>query len=328
MTILIVDDETDVRRILTMRLRAEGFDIDAVASAESAFEHLNDGDILAEHGDIDLILMDILMPDMSGIEACQHLKGDPRTEAIPVIMMTASHDMEHLEEAFKVGAIDYLTKPFSKVELLARIGSALRIKSEIDKRRDNERKLMLTTEQLKIVNSNLERLSVLDGLTGLYNRRFFDDALVREYRRALRNCSPIALIMADIDWFKSFNDKYGHLAGDDCLRRVAGVFGALANRSHDLVARYGGEEFAVILPETPLVGVMELAEDIRCHVEALQTGDGPDVSMSLSVSLGVTSIVPERHSQPQELIRQADEALYQSKKLGRNRVTASPRVQH
>ena len=324
MSILIVDDDTNIRRVLSLRLQAEGFDVDSVESAEMALHRLNHPDPPEQDSDVDLILMDNLMPDLSGIEACRRLKSNPVTRDIPVIIMTAASDIENLRQAFDAGAMDYLSKPFNKVEMTVRIGSALRLKHEIDQRKQHERELMKTTEKLQLANANLKRLSTHDSLTGLYNRRYFDSALSKEYKRAKRSRRPISLIMIDIDWFKDFNDRYGHQAGDDCLRTIAREFGTVINRSHDLVARYGGEEFAIVLPDTPEVGALELAEDLRSHIASLNIRAAMDKGApGVTISLGVASLVPDMNSEPEQLISAADSALYNAKRLGRNRATGT-----
>lgn len=272
--------------------------------------------------DIDLILLDVLMPGDSGIDACRKIKDNPVTEDISIIMMTASEDVTHLEAAFEAGAMDYLTKPFNRIELLVRIRSALRLKHAIDQRKGHEMELTATAERLKSANAMLETLSTMDDLTGVYNRRYFDITLAKEYQRARRLSSRLALIMIDIDRFKDFNDQYGHQTGDACLKIVAHELSMAINRSHDLVARYGGEEFAIILPGATEAGAEALAEDIRRRIAGLgvsnhSCGD----TLSVTISVGAASKIPDRDSEPDGLVHEADRALYQSKSRGRNRVT-------
>lgn len=344
MSILIVDDDPDIRKLLALRLRSEGYDVIRATSAESAFEQLGlckcagsepgrpqagpqegpkgGGEHPEKIQAVDLVMMDILLPDLSGIEACRRIKESQITRDIPVIMITASSDLKHLEEAFEVGAMDYLAKPFKKVELLARIRSALRLKAEIDQRKKHELELMETARRLQAANVQLEKLSFVDSLTELYNRRYFDEALQKEFNRAMRSGCPLSLVMIDIDAFKPYNDVLGHQAGDECLKAIAREFKKVINRSHDLVARYGGEEFAAILPDTSAKGAFSLAESLRHHVMALSiahpTGQVLDI---VTISLGVACMIPPRHSTPAELVAAADKALYRSKSCGRNRAT-------
>jgi len=316
MSILIVDDDRDIRTLLSVRLRTEGFDVDAAESAGMAYRRL----ISAE--DVELILLDVLMPGDSGIDACRNIKKNPATEDIPIIMMTASENVTHLKDAFEAGAMDYLTKPFNRIELLVRIRSALRLKHAIDQRKLHEQALVATAERLKLSNARLETLSTMDDLTGIYNRRHFDSVLVKEYRRAQRYRGRLSLIMIDIDQFKEFNDRYGHQAGDNCLRAVARELAAAVNRSHDMVARYGGEEFAIILPGATPSGAQALAEELCQRVAGLVVShNGGADTLSTTISVGVASQTPDRDSLSESLIRQADQALYRSKSDGRNRVS-------
>jgi diguanylate cyclase (GGDEF)-like protein len=283
-----------------------------------------DGGREADAG-IDLILMDILMPDIRGIDACRKIKSDESLKDIPIILMTASSDDQHLEEAFDAGAMDYIEKPFKKVELLARIRSALRLKSEIDQRKRREQELIVAARDLNEANIKLARLSAVDGLTEVFNRRYFDHAVEKEFQRSIRNQSPISLIMIDIDGFKAFNDCYGHLRGDGCLKQIASALKRIFNRSHDFIARYGGEEFVVVLPETSREGAERLAEALRSRVESLSINHiTAPVGTCVTISLGVASMVPQPGNASEELINRADRALYQSKRAGRNRVTLAP----
>jgi len=238
-------------------------------------------------------------------------------------MMTASEDVTHLKTAFEAGAMDYLAKPFNKIELLVRIRSALRLKQAIDQRKKHEVELMVTAEHLRLTNARLEALSTTDSLTGVYNRRYFDISLEKEYRRARRLSNRLALMMIDIDWFKKLNDQFGHQAGDECLKAVAHELDTAIGRSHDLVARYGGEEFAIILPGATDAGAEALAEDLRQRIAGLEIRSersGGD-TLSVTISIGIAGKVPDRGSVPEELVGDADHALYQSKNRGRNRVT-------
>lgn len=319
MGILIIDDDKDVSKMLGVRLESAGYQVAAAASVTEGMEYLKQGEHSNGNGhqraSVELVLMDVFMPEVSGIEACREIKSSPELCDIPVIMLTASTDMNDLDEAFDAGATDFVSKPYNKIELLARIRSALRLKREMDWHKKNE-------QALRIANSRLKKLSAIDGLTGLYNRRYFDEALEKEHLRAVRHQHSLSLIMIDIDRFKEYNDVFGHQAGDECLRLVSRELQRVVHRSHDLVGRYGGEEFAVILPETDEIAAASLAEALQVQIMNLKirhpVSTGHEV---VTISLGVASMIPSRDSDSDELVALADQALYQSKADGRNRVT-------
>jgi len=199
------------------------------------------------------------------------------------------------------------------------------LQQEIIERKQVEGKLRESEAGLQIVNKKLERLSNIDGLTGLYNRRFFDAALDREWKRHQRSRIPFSLILCDIDYFKNFNDSYGHQAGDECLQDVAEAITMGSGRSSDVAARYGGEEFVIILPETSTRGALKAAETIRRKIRDLNIPHKNAVGrVVLSVSFGVATMIPERDVAPSNLVNLADKALYASKEAGRDRVTAWP----
>lgn len=277
----------------------------------------------AEELDCDLILMNIAMPGLDGIETCKLIKGDERTRDVPVIMTTSRQDFESLRQAFEAGAMDYLTKPINDVELMARVNSALALKAEIDRRKAREQELLEITAMLSKANQELKRLSSLDGLTGVANRRLFDDTLDIEWRRAVRSQTDLALVMMDIDHFKLYNDHYGHQAGDECLKKVARALQTCLRRPADLLARYGGEEFVALLPETDQAGAGLLAEHARLAVQnlAIPHADSP-VAKMVTISLGTASTIPRNGREAEELVQAADQALYQAKNQGRNQVAA------
>ena len=322
--ILVVDDSRLARTAMEELLRAESHGKVLLAeSSEEALDILrldlgeNDPEAVA----VDLILLDIILPDMDGIELCRLIKGTARLRDIPIIMVTARDDIESLRDAFVAGAMDYVTKPINEVEVQARVGAAITLKGEIDRRKARERELLDITAKLAAANHQLRKLSSLDGLTGVPNRRFFDETLEREWRRALRTESPLSLIMIDIDEFKKFNDHLGHLAGDDCLRRVARLLEASLQRASDLMARFGGEEFVALLPNSDHSGALALAEDIRQKIQDLAIEHpASTVEPVVTVSLGVASCSPQRGQDPASLVLSADRALYQAKQNGRNQV--------
>ncbi|KAB2952881.1 diguanylate cyclase [Heliorestis acidaminivorans] len=320
--ILIIDDAEDIRFLLQELLKRENYKTIVVHSAQEGIS------ILEEKAQkINLILMDVLMPDMNGIEACQKIKSQRKWRDIPVIMVTALNDMEELDRAFSVGAIDYITKPIKKRELLARIRSALALKKEMDQRKAREIELLSVNGLLEDAVEKLKSLSSLDGLTELPNRRRFDEYLEKEWKRAVRNGTKISLIMLDIDYFKAYNDSKGHLSGDECLKKIAHALKQTVQRSADLVCRYGGEEFAVILPETELAGAEQLAEKMRKHIEHLQIEHSSSpLGEVVTISVGVATEKPETYLTWEELIFRADQALYKAKGAGRNTVITATEI--
>lgn len=248
----------------------------------------------------DLILLDVMMPGLDGYEVCRQLKADPRTINIPVIFLTHLNEEADEKAGLEAGAIDYITKPFRFPIIKARVRNHLELKRRGDL---------------------LEQLAGMDGLTGIPNRRRFDETLTLEWNRTRRHGAPLALILLDIDFFKSYNDHYGHPQGDDCLRKVAAVLAATLQRASDTLARYGGEEFAAILPDTSLDSAVDMAELMRCRVMDLAIPHGYSrVAACVTVSLGVAACIPAERNSAAELVEAADGALYQAKHAGRNRV--------
>lgn len=318
--IMVVDDSRLARAALVEVLERAGYPppITAASGAE-ALEKLQVP--LAKDGEagVDLIITDIVMDGVSGLDLCRQVRRDRRLVDIPVIMVTHKDDMTILGEAFAAGANDYLTKPIHEVELTARVRSALALKAETDRRRVREARLMRLAARLAMYNRQLRELSNQDGLTGVANRRHLDRILEREWNRALRYNRELAAIMVDIDHFKAYNDRLGHLAGDDCLRQVARTLADGVKRGADLVARFGGEEFCILLPETNAAAAVALAEHLRRQVEALQLArpDSPTCPV-VTVSLGLAVETPQAGGRPAGLVERADLALYQAKKCGRN----------
>ncbi|WP_319470983.1 diguanylate cyclase [uncultured Pseudodesulfovibrio sp.] len=262
---------------------------------------------------VDLVLMDVDLPGIDGIAATMTIKSHHEFENIPVIVFTALDDEAVLDRAFDAGASDYIVKPAGKIELRARVRSALKLRQEMVKR-------MLREQELGRLARKLERMSNIDGLTGIANRRCFDDMLVKEWVRNGREDAPIGLLMIDIDHFKHYNDALGHMDGDSCLCAVADCIRAAVNRPADLAARYGGEEFAVILPNTDYEGAKSVAKNI--HANLARSGiahPNSSVSCTVTVSIGVAAGIPTTHNTPEYLLQTADRALYQAKQEGRNR---------
>lgn len=271
-----------------------------------------------------VILQDLVMPELNGLTMVRFFRTNSETAQIPIIVLSTKEEPEIKSKAFGLGANDYLVKLPDKIELIARI--RYHSKSYINqKERDAAfRALQESEKRLAEANRILEKLSALDGLTGIANRRRFDQELKSNWHRAIRQSTSLSLIMIDIDFFKLFNDHYGHQHGDECLKQVARALEKTVTRQTDLVARYGGEEFAAILPETGLKGAVEVAENMRANVEKLLLEHkASKVSDIVSISVGVATAIPEQNSLPEALVAAADQGLYLAKESGRNQVKFS-----
>lgn len=325
-SLLIVDDQPNNIKVLFDFLVQNGHRVLVAQDGESALEK-------AAKAGPDLILLDVMMPGIDGFETCRQLKAQEKTKDIPVIFMTALSDTPFSVKGFEVGAVDYVTKPIQQEEILARVRTHLTIrkmhvelqeKTRIlnEKVRQLEREV-LKREQLEAelmkTNQMLHSLATVDSLTQVPNRRCFDDFLKREWLRAIRAGERLAMIMCDIDYFKRYNDRYGHLEGDECLRTVARTIASAAKRTTDMVARYGGEEFAVLLPNTGREGALGVAEEIqRALADAAIPHEDSDTGVFVTLSLGVATVVPTKESDPNLLLDTADRALYQAKDRGRH----------
>lgn len=321
MAILIVDDSSDARKSIRMLLETRGYcDILAASTGPEALAILKSAEAKVLPA-VDVVIMDVGMPGISGLEVCRQLKEDAALRDIPVLVLTGHTDDRTLEEAFAAGAMDFIPKAGSPNELLARVRSACRLKHELDNRKAREQELLQVTLQLKELNAELQRLAILDELTGVANRRFFNHLFSQEWARATREMIPLSLLMIDIDYFKKYNDHYGHQQGDNCLKVVATALSSLAKRPSDYVARYGGEEFVAILGHTDLSGALSVAEMLRKKVESLRLEHAGSVAQPwVTISVGVASAVPERGKRAELLLAAADQALYRAKAAGRNRV--------
>ena len=248
----------------------------------------------------DLVLLDIEMPGMDGYEVCRRLKAEAATRDIPVIFVTAHRDEAAETRGLDAGAVDFISKPINPAIVRARVRTHLTLKTQSDL---------------------LRKWVYVDGLTGVHNRRYFDERLDTEWSRANRLGTPLSVVLMDVDFFKRFNDRYGHQAGDQCLRRVAAAMKASLKRPSDLVARYGGEEFVCLLPDTPLAGALKVAEEVRAHVHGLQIEHADSTVVPvITVSLGVCGKPAGAVASAAALLRQADIELYQAQSQGRHRV--------
>ncbi|MEH2000133.1 MAG: PleD family two-component system response regulator [Nostoc sp.] len=325
--ILVADDDKTIRVLLRKVMEEENY---RVVEVNDGKQCLNAYQALKP----DIVLLDALMPVMDGFTCCEQLREIARNnrraavatfdtdsslnntlisqmwERTPILMITCLDDEKSVNRAFEVGATDYVTKPINFAVLRHRL-SRLVQEAHLYK-------------HLEAVNQSLQHLAHVDGLTELANRRRFDDYLKNQWIDLIQKESPLSMILCDIDFFKFYNDKYGHPAGDICLQKVGALLSLKAQKHQDLVARYGGEEFAVIMPYTPASGAVHVAAAIQAGIKDLQiVHDGSFVSQYLTLSMGIATIVPTWESSPSDLILLADKALYQAKDKGRDRFISS-----
>lgn len=317
MNVLIVDDIPENLLVLEALLEDLNCNIIKATSGNEAL-----GVMLEQ--DIALILLDVQMPDMDGFETAELMRMSEKTKYIPIIFITAiSKEQKCIFKGYEVGAVDYLFKPIEPVILRSKVSVFIDLhnqKTLLKKQTELlELKIKEITE-LKVENNKLENLSTVDGLTGIPNRRSFDNFIKMNWENSLIEAVPISIVMMDIDYFKAYNDNYGHLQGDDCLVQVAKGLASSA-RQRDLVARYGGEEFIAVLPHTDSDEALLIAERMRKKVEELSIPhEYSGVSSYITISLGVQTIIPTKLDSLEEFINSADKALYEAKSKGRNRV--------
>ncbi|VAW87698.1 Two-component transcriptional response regulator, LuxR family [hydrothermal vent metagenome] len=267
-----------------------------------------------------VILQDLVMPDVDGLSLLKQFQKDKEARSIPVIVLTTKEDPKIKSEAFAMGASDYLVKFPDKIEVIARLKAHSRSYLAQQQRDAAYKDLTQLKAELERKNRELEVLSCRDALTGILNRRGFDNYLSKEWYRAIREKKNLGLLIIDVDFFKPFNDNYGHQQGDLCLQQIAVALEAGLKRASDVVARYGGEEFSVVLPNTNMEGALLIAETVREFVEALLIKhEYSKVSDVVTVSIGVMCLQPVADDALESLIARADKALYHAKHSGRNR---------
>jgi diguanylate cyclase (GGDEF)-like protein len=292
--ILVIDDEKTNLLILSKILSPDYI----ILTAKSGGEGLK----LAASEQPDLILLDILMPDMNGFDVLEILKANPELKDIPVIIISGLNNESDEEKGFVLGAVDYIFKPFKNTVVMARVKAHIQIMRYI---------------------RMIEHLNRADPLTGIPNRRCFDERIAVEWKRAARDKKPVSFIMIDVDRFKDYNDTYGHPQGDALLKAIANVFVSAARRPPDMAVRLGGEEFGILLPDTPMAAAYTIAEEVRLQVEAarIPMTDGSAVT-SATISIGIATQVPTEQSTIEDFIARSDANLYTAKKTGRNRTCA------
>ena len=270
-----------------------------------------------------VILQDLVMPDVDGLSLLRQFQEDKTARSIPVIVLSTKEDPETKSEAFAIGASDYVVKFPNKIEVIARLKAHSRSYLAQQQRDDAYRILTQLKTELERKNKELEALSCRDALTGILNRRGFDDYLAKEWYRSIREHKELGLLLIDVDYFKPFNDNYGHQEGDVCLKLVAAALEAGLKRASDVVARYGGEEFSVVLPNTNIEGALLIAESVRESVEVLAlTHEYSQAADYVTVSIGAMCIQPVAGDTLESLIAKADKGLYEAKNSGRNRCCA------
>lgn len=290
-TILVVDDMTTTI-LLIHDLLKDTYEVKIAKSGTKALE------ILESPNDIDLILLDIEMPDINGYDVCRKIKNNETIKNIPIIFITGRTSQEDEEYGLNLGAIDYITKPFNKAIV------KLRIKNYLD---------------LKIKNDMLEKLSMYDGLTNIRNRRFFDETFEKTFNEIKRDKKSLAVLMIDIDFFKPYNDNYGHGQGDETLRKVAKALEKTIKRPTDFVARYGGEEFVILLKDINKDGVEAVANNLLNAVRELKiTHEFSKIENYVTISIGASFYNSSSDITKLELLLKADETLYNVKNSGRN----------
>jgi diguanylate cyclase (GGDEF)-like protein len=304
MKVLVVDDSKSIRMLAAECITSLGHEVIHAENGEQAIKYIAENDI-------DLVLMDVEMAGMNGFEATTSIRELDRHDWFPIIFLSTNLDDESFADAILSGGDAYLPKPINPLRLQLTITAMERIYVM-------RKKLQATQRDLLLANKELEKLATYDQLTGLPNRRNFDDTLKRQFKLAKRNKSPLSLIICDIDFFKIYNDSYGHQQGDECLVSVAKIIGSIPARPTDRACRYGGEEFTIILPDTNFQGGLLVAENLKHAIfdENLEH-KGSTIAPCVTLSLGLATYTGQFKTL-EELIKAADDALYRAKDKGRN----------
>jgi two-component system chemotaxis family response regulator WspR len=276
-----------------------------------------------------VILQDLVMPGVDGFALLKDYRAQAALNEVPVIVLSSKEDPKLKAHSFAAGANDYLVKLPDRLELIARV--RYHSAAHISRLQRDEAFLFLRESQRQLAEANIElqKLAALDSLTGIANRRRFDEVLRTEWQRGQREKKPLSLLMIDIDCFKAYNDAFGHQAGDMCLQKAAAILTEHLRRPADLAVRYGGEEFAVLLPETEIEGAALVAQACRGHLEGLAI-ENPNAAhgKAVTMSIGVASVIPSKHADAAQLVERADKAMYAAKTGGRNRVCVAHDTAH
>ncbi|MBU2885272.1 diguanylate cyclase [Gilvimarinus agarilyticus] len=289
--VLVVDDEA-INVEVVKSIVQDTYALSIASSGEDALDQ-------AQRFAPDAILLDVVLGDMTGIDVCRTLKRNPLTQSIPVLFLTSLESHTNEQMCWDAGGVDFILKPVNPDTLLNRL------------------RVHLT---LRFQSQYLQKLAYIDGLTGLYNRRYFDEQMQRHWEQAQRNMSDISVLMIDVDYFKRFNDSMGHLAGDDCLKSIAHSLDEAIQRPLDIACRYGGEEFAIILPDSDLTGASEVARRVQDCIEREPIVHPKSPWQRVTVSIGITTSTMPSQATYQQLLQVADQHLYCAKEQGRNKV--------
>ena len=321
MSLLIVDDVPE--RLGALQTMLAGARLGAVCAAGSVPDAMR----WLASGRIRLVLTDLMGPSFGGLELCRQMHGLPELADIPVVVLISETERAYLERIYGAGACDYIRRPLHLDETVARVQAILRSREEIARRHQREKELLAANVRLEAANRELERLAAVDPVTLVANRRSFNETMGRVWRSAARHSLEVSLLMVDLDFFKPYNDRLGHPAGDECLKCVAKALRAALLRPDDFLARYGGEEFAVILPRTGVEGACVVAERTRRHIHELGLlHPASPIARQVTISQGIACQVPQYGSSSGLLLQMADRALYKAKESGRNRVAIAGSV--